>query len=99
MDKEGFGNCSNQSRSEEHTSELQSLTNLVCLLLLEKKTDFMIVNTEKCRPGLRNLKRSPRNVRWPEQVGEFAGDPFFFFLINGQTADLIPLSFRVAFRI
>src|SRR5258706_8039257 len=27
------------ARSEEHTSELQSLTNLVCRLLLEKKTD------------------------------------------------------------
>src|SRR5438093_13699677 len=26
-------------RSEEHTSELQSLTKLVCRLLLEKKTD------------------------------------------------------------
>src|SRR5438093_7956828 len=26
------------SRSEEHTSELQSLTNIVCRLLLEKKT-------------------------------------------------------------
>src|SRR5437016_7171764 len=28
---------SRRSRSEEHTSELQSLTNLVCRLLLEKK--------------------------------------------------------------
>src|SRR5262249_59996269 len=28
---------SNSNRSEEHTSELQSLTNLVCRLLLEKK--------------------------------------------------------------
>src|SRR5437016_11000141 len=27
------------ARSEEHTSELQSLTNLVCRLLLEKKND------------------------------------------------------------
>src|ERR1019366_10819459 len=27
----------NNGRSEEHTSELQSLTNLVCRLLLEKK--------------------------------------------------------------
>src|SRR5438093_7511076 len=27
-------------RSEEHTSELQSLTNLVCRLLLEKKNNF-----------------------------------------------------------
>jgi len=26
-----------RARSEEHTSELQSLTNLVCRLLLEKK--------------------------------------------------------------
>src|SRR5437899_5371431 len=29
-----------QSRSEEHTSELQSLRHLVCRLLLEKKNDF-----------------------------------------------------------
>src|SRR5437016_14662324 len=28
-------------RSEEHTSELQSLTNLVCRLLLEKKKEKM----------------------------------------------------------
>src|SRR5258706_5648592 len=29
--------CNDAARSEEHTSELQSLTNLVCRLLLEKK--------------------------------------------------------------
>src|SRR5258706_10868250 len=29
--------CDKTGRSEEHTSELQSLTNLVCRLLLEKK--------------------------------------------------------------
>src|SRR2546427_9325097 len=29
--------CSHASRSEEHTSELQSQSNLVCRLLLEKK--------------------------------------------------------------
>src|SRR5437016_12082143 len=35
----GIGPCCRrrQHRSEEHTSELQSLTNLVCRLLLEKK--------------------------------------------------------------
>src|SRR5258706_3410921 len=40
----GFGSgflvresTSDRGRSEEHTSELQSLTNLVCRLLLEKK--------------------------------------------------------------
>src|SRR5688572_32710589 len=31
------GRRSNDSRSEEHTSELQSQSNLVCRLLLEKK--------------------------------------------------------------
>src|SRR5438093_3306627 len=33
----GLNGVFNRSRSEEHTSELQSLTNLVCRLLLEKK--------------------------------------------------------------
>src|SRR5258706_3191720 len=33
----GQGSPHSPSRSEEHTSELQSLTNLVCRLLLEKK--------------------------------------------------------------
>ena len=30
-----------QRRSEEHTSELQSLVNLVCRLLLEKKKELL----------------------------------------------------------
>src|SRR5262249_58901717 len=34
----GFRREGDRYRSEEHTSELQSLTNLVCRLLLEKKT-------------------------------------------------------------
>src|SRR5262249_60524598 len=33
------------SRSEEHTSELQSLTNLVCRLLLEKKKNQLRSDT------------------------------------------------------
>src|SRR5262249_62348631 len=36
-------------RSEEHTSELQSLTNLVCRLLLEKKKKH---NTSYCKPDI-----------------------------------------------
>src|SRR5436853_5195035 len=35
------------SRSEEHTSELQSLRHLVCRLLLEKKKNTTIKNNEK----------------------------------------------------
>src|SRR2546427_6008095 len=41
-------------RSEEHTSELQSQSNLVCRLLLEKK---------KNREGLQRLDRSETLVR------------------------------------
>src|SRR2546430_3898722 len=33
------------SRSEEHTSELQSQSNLVCRLLLEKKKKIYIITT------------------------------------------------------
>src|SRR5262249_60739160 len=35
--QDGVSGSSQGRRSEEHTSELQSLTNLVCRLLLEKK--------------------------------------------------------------
>src|SRR5258706_1952558 len=35
----GYLTAASVTRSEEHTSELQSLTNLVCRLLLEKKNN------------------------------------------------------------
>src|SRR2546430_10293447 len=37
-----------RGRSEEHTSELQSQSNLVCRLLLEKKKNKIILN--RCDP-------------------------------------------------
>src|SRR5438093_9675116 len=40
-------------RSEEHTSELQSLTNLVCRLLLEKKNARGTVGAGHSRRGAR----------------------------------------------
>src|SRR5438046_5612367 len=39
-----------KNRSEEHTSELQSLTNLVCRLLLEKKKLIRPVNIYRKGP-------------------------------------------------
>src|SRR5438093_7699538 len=39
------------ARSEEHTSELQSLTNLVCRLLLEKKNKKNIIAYPKHMPS------------------------------------------------
>src|SRR5207237_3713917 len=44
----------NMSRSEEHTSELQSHLNLVCRLLLEKKKKK---NTMKCVKMISVLKK------------------------------------------
>src|SRR6266498_5909508 len=43
------------SRSEEHTSELQSRPHLVCRLLLEKKK-----NQKKCNHATHNKKKSQR---------------------------------------
>src|SRR5438045_6034464 len=37
------------SRSEEHTSELQSLRHLVCRLLLEKKKIIVVENGHQCQ--------------------------------------------------
>src|SRR2546430_4165315 len=47
------------SRSEEHTSELQSQSNLVCRLLLEKKK-------KKAKPTGADAKHAPRpgDRRW-----------------------------------
>src|SRR2546430_9634184 len=46
-------------RSEEHTSELQSQSNLVCRLLLEKKKNFRestrLFRAPSLRPSLRHL--------------------------------------------
>src|SRR2546430_12698094 len=36
------------SRSEEHTSELQSQSNIVCRLLLEKQKQSSLYLTERC---------------------------------------------------
>src|SRR5438046_6332724 len=46
----------NPNRSEEHTSELQSLTNLVCRLLLEKKKK-KTTNKHKHKTTIDNTRR------------------------------------------
>src|SRR5258706_1046413 len=49
------------SRSEEHTSELQSLTNLVCRLLLEKKehtSELQSLTNIVCRLLLEKKKKT-----------------------------------------
>src|SRR5258706_2351224 len=44
-----------QDRSEEHTSELQSLTNLACRLLLDKKKKHSILRLNHNLPFTANL--------------------------------------------
>src|SRR5258706_9310723 len=68
----GYDRCDDRARSEEHTSELQSLTNLVCRLLLEKKkkninTSDPIENEER-RPTCSNMQSvcEERVIRWLE---------------------------------
>src|SRR5688572_32550522 len=46
-----------QIRSEEHTSELQSQSNLVCRLLLEKKKKIIILITKTNNILLKNFAR------------------------------------------
>src|SRR5256885_5279768 len=51
--------CSSATRSEEHTSELQSPCNLVCRLLLEKKnSDTYISSTPNRRPKYLMIQQS-----------------------------------------
>src|SRR5258706_9968205 len=49
-------------RSEEHTSELQSLTNLVCRLLLEKKK-------KKCKDRNKTKTTSAYTIKQTDQYG------------------------------
>src|SRR5256886_5530035 len=55
-----------QHRSEEHTSELQSQSNLVCRLLLEKKKRWMITPVSRPNPSVCGLRLWPvpsRNMK------------------------------------
>src|SRR5688572_30987738 len=47
VNKPGGGGAAGIGRSEEHTSELQSQSNLVCRLLLEKKKDERVENLRR----------------------------------------------------
>src|SRR2546427_2402188 len=59
----GTPSCSPSSRgrrrSEEHTSELQSQSNLVCRLLLEKKKNAVMTRSEQKRDELELRRHDP----------------------------------------
>src|SRR5256885_9679402 len=51
-----------ENRSEEHTSELQSPCNLVCRLLLEKKTNMVMLMTMPSTSWLLTPSQTERSV-------------------------------------
>src|SRR2546427_4836478 len=55
------GKITTEARSEEHTSELQSQSNLVCRLLLEKKKK--VIGNRRHTPSTHSLVA----VRWATQ--------------------------------
>src|SRR5256886_9167686 len=55
-------------RSEEHTSELQSQSNLVCRLLLEKKKHQYVCHTSYADPEIHHHERYPPYM-WPQPEG------------------------------
>src|SRR5256885_11163398 len=60
------GNYVNWSRSEEHTSELQSPCNLVCRLLLEKKKPAHVVrDSSPHQPVWREQRAGSTCQQWP----------------------------------
>src|ERR1019366_5640644 len=77
-------------RSEEHTSELQSLTNLVCRLLLEKKTKSS---------GFPASANSIRLVLAKALISTGTFEPFVFFFNDTATTEIYPLSLHDALPI
>src|SRR3989339_338760 len=87
MPSSGVQTCA--LRSEEHTSELQSLTNLVCRLLLEKTIHFSQRNQRETGwvspPHFQSFENMMVPFQWNQKKGP--GQPFlscsrhpFFFL-------------------
>src|SRR5579859_5159418 len=95
-------------RSEEHTSELQSQSNLVCRLLLEKKTKVNILSVAE---GLTNqVAESIHEANLSCQVldggsfmlarsVELMNDGIFFFFNDAATTEIYTLSLHDALPI
>src|SRR6202040_4296559 len=92
----------NVPRSEEHTSELQSHVNLVCRLLLEKKTHRRVVDHRECaaqrhgsRDGVGTLvlaQPAPRCHLKPASVRPDPCPSFSFFFNDTATPEIYTLS-------
>src|SRR6266571_1158712 len=92
-------------RSEEHTSELQSHVNLVCRLLLEKKTELaQILGPPLWRSGNQLAQREEPGGRISEHDAEldrvnFLAHPPIFFFNDEATTEIYTLSLHDALPI
>src|ERR1039457_2022795 len=83
------------TRSEEHTSELQSPCNLVCRLLLEKKTRAAIQIAEHCVEQL-----GPVDCGCARQLERgLGGNAQVFFFNDTATTEIYTLSLHDALPI
>src|ERR1039457_2562617 len=111
-----FGRCplprnvQPSTRSEEHTSELQSPCNLVCRLLLEKKHNFLEISRQRIHEAA-----SSKEVAWFRRRlmvdcgsptlavlavrGKRRGVCFFFFFNDTATTEIYTLSLHDALPI
>src|SRR6266436_3477953 len=85
----GSRSCRRSTRSEEHTSELQSRLHLVCRLLLEKKKELWIA------PNFQKL--SPCGV--PSALTASLSSAFSFFFNDTATTEIYTLSLHDALPI
>src|ERR1039457_3297787 len=90
-----------RSRSEEHTSELQSPCNLVCRLLLEKKKENKPLTLTDSHPMFRRKSLESRSVQVARGSGVISGVVvfcvvslfffvFFFFLKSRPPPNIPP---------
>src|ERR1022692_2522544 len=95
----GIATRARPSRSEEHTSELQSPCNLVCRLLLEKITTCykivapghvgIVVKQSGSDRGVQNFPMQSGRV-WYNPINEVGLTFLFFFLKARGTPDTHP---------
>src|SRR6516165_8585319 len=97
--------CLPSPRSEEHTSELQSQSNLVCRLLLEKKKKrFDVIyackdndfNRSEGLSSVSCLLGIARSFRFSQAIHFFL---FFFFFNDTATTEIYTLSLHDALPI
>src|ERR1022692_3570363 len=97
------------TRSEEHTSELQSPCNLVCRLLLEKKKTrparilslrhFALRSGRPCSSRSRSLPEYSRTVESLDYRNCFVQLLIFFFFNDTATTEIYTLSLHDALPI